>query len=81
LNALGDFFLWGLTDVINDIVQPHQNGHKGTKGAPMPSSSKTKAITFFVSILHYNIQISSFLVDLTLLISGVLRSFLLPNFV
>ena len=44
LNALADFFLWGLNDVMHDIMQPHQHGHKGSKGAPMPSSSKTKAI-------------------------------------
>lgn len=41
VNALGDFVIWGLTDVVSDM-QLHQGSHKGSKHASVPVSSKTK---------------------------------------
>ena len=45
MNALAEFVLWGLNDIVNDM-QPQQSPHKGSKGAVAPSS-KTKASSVF----------------------------------
>ncbi|KAH7444520.1 hypothetical protein KP509_02G081100 [Ceratopteris richardii] len=44
INALGDFIIWGLSDVISDMQlhQPHPGSHKGSKPAGVSGSSKTK---------------------------------------
>lgn len=41
LIALGDFVIWGLNDVFDDM-QPHQGSHKASKPASTQVSSKTK---------------------------------------
>ncbi|KAI5075629.1 hypothetical protein GOP47_0009705 [Adiantum capillus-veneris] len=41
ISALGDFVIWGLNDVVNDM-QLHQGSHKGSKPGSVPVSSKTK---------------------------------------